>query len=404
MGTKIEYRKARALLLDAVTPVERETVPLEEAGGRVLAQALTAREPVPPFDRSPYDGYAVRAADTQPAAVDRPVVLTVAEEIPAGTVARRPLEAGCAAKILTGAPIPLGADAVIPFERTSFTAESVTLTAPVTPGSNIIRAGEDVRPGQLLAPAGTVIDGGLAGVLAAQGVGAPQVFRRPRVGILSTGSEVAEISGPLAPGLIRDSNRYALAAAVTRLGCQPVVLGRVRDDVAEIGRAMEAGLDRCDVLLLTGGVSVGDYDLTPRAMELVGARVLVRGVALKPGMACAYAIRGEQLLCGLSGNPASALTNFWAVAAPVLRRLSGLREVIPPAFPVELARDYPKASPCLRMLRGRLDLSTGRARLRLETNQGNGVLSSAVGCDVMAEIPAGSGPLAAGTVLQAFPI
>jgi molybdopterin molybdotransferase len=397
-----DFAAARGLLLDRTRPVETETLPLADCAGRVLAQELTAAENVPPFDRSPYDGYAFRSADSTGASKENPVTLRILEEVPAGAVPTQPCTPGTAVKILTGAPIPQGADAVTPYERTQFTDTQVTLFAAAKAGENIVYAGEDVGRGDVLARAGTVIDSGLAGTLAGQGVAAPRVYRAPKVGILSTGNEVTEVGQPLGAGRIYNSNRYTLTAAVAALGCQPVFLGLAGDRVEDICALIRQGLDTCDAVLSTGGVSVGDYDLTPDAMEQAGVELLFRGVQLKPGMACAYGEKAGKLVCGLSGNPASALTNFYAVAAPALKKLTGAGDYLPRQITVTLAQDFPKKSPCTRLLRGALDLSDGTARMTLPRDQGNVVLSSVIGCDVMAIVPGGSGPLKAGTRLQGF--
>lgn len=397
-----DYERAQALLLSTVEPVGTECVPLSRCGGRVLAQALIARENVPAFDRSPYDGYALRAADTACASEERPVTLRILEEIPAGAIPTQAVAPGTATKILTGAPIPEGADAVVMYEKTAFTADEVTLFAPLTSGDNIVRTGEDIRCGAVLTRQGTVIDGGLAGTLAAQGIAAPEVYRRPRVAVLSTGSELVEAETAPGSGKIRNTNRYMLEAVLSRLGCEPVYLGIVGDCVSDIAAALERGLASCDAVITTGGVSVGDYDLTPAAMTAVGAELLLRGVDMKPGMACAYAVREGKLLCGLSGNPASALTNLYAVALPALKKLTGRSTYLPCEVPVRLAADFTKKSRQTRFLRGRLCLSSGTVCMELPEEQGNVVLSSAIGCDVMAVLPAGSGSISAGTVLKGF--
>lgn len=330
------------------------------------------------------------------------MTLRVTEEIPAGAVPTMPVTAGTCAKILTGAPIPAGADTVLNFELTRFSDTRVTFFAPVERGRNIVRVGEDVRAGTVLLRPGQVIDAGAAGTLAAQGVTNVPVYRVPRVAVLSTGSELTEADAIPAPGKIRNSNAYTLSAALRRIGVEPVYLGIAPDSAAGIAALLEQGLSSCDAVITTGGVSVGDYDLTPDAMERVGAEMLFRGVDLKPGMACAYAVRDGKLLCGLSGNPASSLINFYMVALPALRALAGCAEPVPSEITLTLADEYPKPSRGTRILRGGLDLSDGTARLRLRGEQGNAVLSSAVGCDALAVVPAGSGPLAAGTKLKGF--
>ena len=299
-------------------------------------------------------------------------------------------------------PIPTGADTVINYEMTAFTDKKVTFTAPAAPGSNIVRAGEDVRKGEVLLRRGQVIDAGAAGTLAAQGVANPRVYRVPRVAVLSTGSELVEAEADPGPGQIRNSNALTLSAALKRMGCEPVYLGIAPDSAEGIAALLERGLSGCDAVVSTGGVSVGDYDLTPDAMERIGAEILFRGVDLKPGMACAYAVKDGKLLCGLSGNPASSLTNFYMLALPALRALCGLAEPVPPEITLTLADAFPKGSYGTRILRGTLDMRDGTARLRLPKSQGNAVISSAVGCDALAVVPAGSGPLEAGTKLKGF--
>lgn len=402
MYRKINYEEARDLLLEKTVPVDTELAALEDSFGRILARPLIAGEDVPAFDRSPYDGYALRAEDTVHASAEHPVTLYITQEVPAGSVPEKPVLPGTAAKILTGAPIPQGADAVIMFEKTEFTDRTVTVFSPVKSGSNIVRTGEDEKKGTLLAAPGSVIDPGLAGTLAAQGIRQPEVYRKPTVALISTGSELVEPGEAVPNGKIRNTNRYTLAAALQKEGCVPLYLGTAGDDVARIADFIREGLDRTDLVLLTGGVSVGDYDLTAAAMEAVGAELLINGVALKPGMACVYGIKEGKLICGLSGNPASSLTNFYAVLRPVLRKLTGRQEIIPEMLELCLAADFRKSSKFPRLLRGKLVTLQGKQYIQLLGGQGNAVLSSTIGCDVMAVIPAGSGPVPANTPLKGF--
>ncbi len=398
----MDYISARARLLQMVMPVTAEAAALEESTGRILAQEMTAKENVPAFDRSPYDGYAVYAADSQTASEVSPVTLQILEEVAAGEVPTKVVTSGTATKILTGAPLPEGADAIVMYEKTLFTNQTVTLKEPVKSGADIVLAGEDVPAGQLLAEKGTVIDAGIAGVLASQGVTRLMVYRRPRIGIISTGNEIVEPDEMVPAGRIRNANRYLLSAALRKHGFEAEYLGLAGDCENVIAGLLARGIARCDAVLVTGGVSVGDYDFTQTAMEMLEAEILVDGVAMKPGMACVYGISCQTLICGLSGNPASAMTNFYAVALPALRKLAGRKEYLLPDIKVTLAESFEKKSRAARFLRGRLDLSDGVVRMHLPAKQGNAVISSSIGNDVMAIVPAGSGPLTAGTILDGF--
>lgn len=402
MLLKPDFYTARNLLMEHTAPVEKERIPLETCVGRILAETLLAGQDVPPFDRSAYDGYALRAEDVASAGEQTPVVLQVVEEIPAGSAPTKAIAAGMAAKILTGAPIPQGADAVVAYERTKFTEDTVAIFAPLRKGDSIVTAGEDVKAGTMLAPAGERIGVGLAGTLAAQGTAAPLVYKRPAVGVISTGSELVEVGESVSLGKIHNSNRYTISAALEKIGCEARFLGMVGDGAEEICRLIQTGLAECDAVILTGGVSVGDYDLTPAAMEMAGVELLLRGVQLKPGMACCCGVKDGKMVYGLSGNPASSLTAYYAIVQPALKKLAGYRETVPQEFFVELAQEYKKKSPAGRLLCGKLDISDGTAKMQLQSHQGNAVISSFIGCDMMAVVPKGSGPLPAGARLKAF--
>ena len=396
------WEQARDLLLQSAKPVETESVPLSACTGRVLGFDLTAFSDVPPFDRSPYDGYALRAADTAAASADSPVTLLITETIAAGATPAKPVLPGQAAHIMTGAPIPSGADCVVMFEKTTFTDRTVTLTNPQKAGSNIIRQGEDVLKGSLLAPRGSVIDAGLAGTLASQGKDRVTVYRRPRIALISTGSEVAEPGQPLQEGQIYNANRASFTALLENEGCEVRYLGLAGDEAAAIAALIQTGLRDCDAVILTGGVSVGDWDVTPEAMTLSGAQILLRGVRMKPGMACAYGIADGKMVLGLSGNPASSVTNFCVCVLPAIRALGGRCDPLPQPIQAILIRDFPKKSPQERFLRGRLVLKEGTVAFDASKDQGNVVLSSTIGCNAFLRIPAGSPPAMAGTQLEGF--
>lgn len=397
MEQPMEWRQARDLLLEGIAPVEPEYLSLDRATGRILAQTQRARWAMPPFDRSPYDGYAFRSEDTKEKI---PVTLQVLEEIPAGAVPTRSVVPGTAAKVLTGAPIPPGADAVTKFEETRFTAGTVTLLRPYRPGENIIRRGEDLRAGDQLASPGQRLDPGLSGALWAQGFREVPVYRRPRVGLITTGSELQETGIPGRDGRIPNSNRPAFAAALELAGVEPVYFGAPGDECDAIAEALSDGWRETDLVIVTGGVSVGDYDLTPAALEQAGGQISVRNLKMKPGGKCCFGWKGKKLACCLSGNPASALTCFYAVVLPLLRKLSGERTWRLPEWGVPLGADYPKASPQPRLLRGSLRAEQGRLVFVPASGQSNGALHTLAGANALGEIPAGSPPLKAGTPIQ----
>ena len=336
------------------------------------------------------------------ASKENPVTLKILEEIPAGEISHYGVTEGCAVKILTGAPIPEGADTVTPYEITEFTDETVTILKEYISGSNIVRAGEDIKKGDILAESGTMIDAGLAGTLAGQNMEYPTVYAIPKIGIISTGSELLSIGSEPEIGKIYNSNQYTLSVAVQQLGCEAVVLGVVKDSAKQICQLIQKGLFTCDMVLLTGGVSVGDYDLTPEAMEMAGVQILQRGVDLKPGMACAFGVKDGKLVCGLSGNPASAITNFHAIVSPLIRKLSGCKEFIPTEIEVKLLDSFKKKSHGTRLLRGKMEVVHGKVGVHISKEQGNVVLSSTIGNNIMVIVPSGSGPLDEGTKLKGF--
>jgi molybdopterin molybdotransferase len=371
-------------MLPFAAPVGTEVVPLESALGRVCAADQVARENYPAYDRSPFDGYAVIAEDTVGASRARPVTLKVIEEVPAGTVPTVTVTPGHAVKLMTGAPIPIGANAVTKFETTEFTSDRVTLFEEFGDNRNVIPAGEDVRIGAILAPRGSALTAPMLGTLAAQGIVSVEVYHHPRVGIISTGSEVTPIDSPAILGKLRDSNRYTLHGYLTQMGCEPVVLGLCGDDTDAVAALVLKGVDAgLAAIVSTGGASVGDYDFTAAAFERVNAELLAIAGAFRPGGALVFARCKNALLFGLSGNPASAVTTLLAVCAPAIRKLRGLEELAHRIVSVKLA-EAQRTRGVTRLVRGTLDPSTG---VFTPHAQGNGMLTSWVGCDVIAVLP-----------------
>ena len=384
------------VILRRIEPLAHERINLSESSGRVLAEDITARYSVPPFDRSPYDGYAFRAEDS----AHIPATLKVIDEVRAGGVSRIPVRSGEAVKVLTGAIIPEGADAVVKYEDTDFTDTEVTLHKSFRNGENIIKAGEDVMAGDVIAHRGDIIDAGKAGLLASQNISLPAVYKSPVIGIISTGNELQDLDTELQQGKIYNTSRYTFETALRLEGFTPKFAGTSCDTEHDIAAMISHALDTSDALIITGGVSAGDYDRTPEALNILGAEILLRDVDIKPGGKCVYSLVGGKMVCCLSGNPASALTNYYLIARHALRKLSGRNDYMPQEIDVILANPFNKPSPKTRIIRGTLTISDGQAVMHVPSEQGNGVLRSMSGCNVMAVVPAGSGKLPQGTRLK----
>jgi molybdenum cofactor synthesis domain-containing protein len=319
----IELAEARARVMRSIAPLAPVEVAASDALGLVLAVDLVAGEAVPPFANTAMDGYAVRAADT----VGAPVTLRVVGELPAGRAPTVAVGEGQAIRIMTGAPVPPGADAIVMVERTERLGDDVVrIDVTATKGDHVRPAGGDIEAGQLVFTAGTILRPAHLGVLASLDVAEVSVFRRPRVGVLSTGDELVA-RGPLAPGQIRDSNRPMLLGLVAAAGCDGVDLGQARDDEALITERIEHGLDACDVLLTSGAVSVGDYDFVKLAIERLaaarGGEYVWSQVAIKPAKPLAFGVIGGVPVFGLPGNPVSSSVSFEVFARPALRVLAG---------------------------------------------------------------------------------
>lgn len=297
-------------------------VPITAAREMVLAETVTASEAIPPFANTAMDGYAVRAVDTKGATKTSPKVLAVSATVPAGGVAPRALESGEAMRIMTGAPMPEGADAVVMVELTRPAGFDVMILAEVPPGNHVRPAGDDIRPGTEVFHPGTVLTPGHLGVLASIGRETVKVYRRPRVGVMSTGDELVEGPQPLQPGQIRDSNRLTLLSLVAEAGCHPVDLGLIRDDERAIRTALDRAVEQTDAVITSGGVSMGDYDLIKAILSDLGDFNWMQ-VAIKPAKPLAFGVMAGTPVFGLPGNPVSSMVSFELFARPALRRMMG---------------------------------------------------------------------------------
>ena len=330
----IPLQDAQAEVFAACGPKPPRLIEIDAALGLVLAEPVAAAENVPPFDNTAMDGYAVRAADTTDAGTDSPVRLTVIGTLAAGRAPDTPVGPGEALRIMTGAPFPEGADAVAIVENTRTDGEYVWVSVPARADEHVRRAGEDLAAGQEVFPAGTVLGPGHLGVLCSVGLEKVPAVPAPVVGVLSTGDELVEGGGALLPGQIRDSNRSTLMALLRRDGFGVVDLGIARDVDTDIEGRLADGAARCDAVLTSGGVSMGDFDLVKVVLDRIGKMHWMQ-VAIRPAKPFAFGLVGETPVFGLPGNPVSSMVSYEVLARPGLRRMAGhldgdlLREPVP---------------------------------------------------------------------------
>ena len=399
----VDHREAIRLLTDRADRIGTQKLDIQNAFGRILGEDVTACENVPSFDRSPYDGYAFMASDTEGVSPDHPVTLAVIENIKAGQMPQHKITRGTAIRLMTGAPIPEGADAVCKYEDTEYTDEAVTIKRSYSSGDNIITAGEDIKKGTQVARKGYPVDAGISGTLASLGILSVSVYKRPVAGLITTGDEVTEPEDELLPGKVRNSNRYIISAALKNIGIDTVFLGHANDTTKDIAELITQGEASCDIIISTGGVSVGDYDLVPDAMEECGFKILVRGVIMKPGMACAYGIKNNKLMLALSGNPASSLTNLQCICYPALKKMAGYASYDHEILRFKLGTDILKAGgKGVRFVRGRSVIREGQLYLDTPSAQGNVVISSAVLCNAYGILSGQKSPVTSGTYIDGF--
>jgi len=316
----IPLEEARRYVLERVRPLDAHRVPLADAAGRVLAEPVVAAEQVPPFANTAMDGFAVQAADT----TEAPVVLSVVGTIAAGDSFSGSVGPGQAARIMTGAPLPDGSDAVVMVERTVFddAALTVEVGVAVEPGNHVRAAGEDIQIGDVVAEAGVTLTPGHLGVLASVGIHEVSVVRRPRVGVVSTGDELVDDRRPLNPGEIRDANRHTLLALVAASGWEAVDLGIVADDPDQLRAVFGDAAERCDAILSSGGVSMGAFDYVKVILDELGEMRWMQ-IAIKPAKPFAFGCIGDTPVFGLPGNPVSSMVSFEVLARTALERMAG---------------------------------------------------------------------------------
>ncbi|HXV56960.1 MAG TPA: gephyrin-like molybdotransferase Glp [Gaiellaceae bacterium] len=325
MAELISIAEAQRLVLERARPLEAERVPIERAAGRVLAEPAPAAVDLPPFPSSAMDGFALRSAD----AASPPATLPVVGRIPAGAPAGRALGPGEAMAIATGGAVPEGADAVVPLELVEERDGSLIVPDVVASGAHVRERGGDVRAGETVLEPGAVLGPSQVGALAAAGVAEVRCRKRPRVGILVTGSELRPPGEPLEPGQIYESNGLLLATALQLAGAVPAQLGVVSDDEEEHRRTLERALLGFDLVVTTGGASVGPHDLVRKVQAGLRVEEIFWGVAMKPGKPVAFGVRREHLVFNLPGNPVSVLATFELLVRPAINALLGLPDPLP---------------------------------------------------------------------------
>lgn len=402
MLQSISMENALKIIQEYAATVGSEEVAVADSFERILAEDVLAAFPLPPFRRSPLDGYALRAEDIAQASNDHPVTLRVVEAVYAGCVPSRPLQAGEVMAITTGAPLPEGSDCVIKFEDTEREGDSLTIRSTLRTGQNVVPEGEDVVRGEKVLEKGANITPAVVGVLVSLGMEKIRVFKRPRVGIISIGDELLTAGQPLQPGKIYNSNLYALAIQIREAGGMAFPQETVPDNTEIIARSIDRALDQYDVVITTGGASVGSKDLVREAIGMSGTNILFWKIGMKPGTPAVCGERDGKLVIGLSGNPSAAMITFLMLARPIIRSMAGKQCGELPLVSAVMAEPFKKKSMQRRLLRAVVNWDDGSYRAVPAGIQSPGALKSMMTCNALIDIPAGHDPLHVGEQVKAF--
>ena len=351
-------------IMQNISMTKSEKVPLMEANGRYLAEDIIANQDVPAFNRSLYDGYAVKAEQTKGASTELTIKLVVVGHIGAGEVYREKLKPNEAIRIMTGAEMPADCDAVVMLEHVKECSSDgnimIELTHSVEKNERVFIKGAEIQEGALLVKKGDRITPGVVGLLATFGYHEVHVAIQPKVGVLATGSELLEVDQPLVPGKIRNSNSYMLMAQIEKVGAEAIYLGKIPDDLEQSIKVIESALKKVDVLITTGGVSVGDFDLLPEIYERLGASVLFNKIAMRPGSVTTVAKLENQYLFGLSGNPSASFIGCELFVRPVLKTMMGNEESYLRKQTAILQEDYPNANAFTQLIRAKVEVIDGK--------------------------------------------
>jgi molybdopterin molybdotransferase len=401
----IEFQKARQLILDHCPQMPIEKRSIEECLGYTLANEIKALDPSPLFDNSAMDGYAVLVGDVNEASPENPVSLVIQRTVQAGQPASISLEQGKAVKIFTGAPLPVNAEAVIMRENVEELQDKITVTQQVHVGENIRKKGEEYDGGEVIFSAGKLITPPVAGMLATLGYTEVMVFSKPKVGVLITGNELLPPGKPLLPGQIRDSNSYTMSAVLQAIGIRPVEIRRVSDDEVKLSKAFFDMLQKSDVVISVGGVSMGDYDLVKAVVEKMGASTIFWKVAMKPGKPNYFATIGNKLIFGLPGNPVSAALSFHLLVKPAMNTMSGISSASYMVLKARLLSGVEKKTGRLEFLRGNYHTdSHGELVVKPEKSQGSHMLTGLANANCLIYFPRAMSVLEEGQTVEIEPL
>ena len=395
---RISLEQALDILKDYITPGKTERKSLEECLGLVLAEDVMAQLDMPPFSRSAQDGYAFRSKDSEGASKEQPVRLKVTGKIYAGDFPKKEVNPGEAIRIMTGAMIPAGADCVLRQEDTDEGEEIVQIYKETEAGCSICFKGEEYKKGHILLRAGTKIDAAALAVVSGNGIMELPVYARVKAAVVSSGSEVVEPGTPLTPGKIYNTNTIYMKARLKQLGANVVMTRTVGDELGIMREALNEAASQSELVVTTGGVSVGQKDLTEEALLSIGAKILFHGIAVKPGMPTLAAEKNGVLFLGLSGNPFSTAIPFEMFVREILAVKMGDPDLKLRKETLTAVTGFSKDSRKRRFLRGKAD---GK-EVWLPDQQANGQMRSMVGCNCLIDIPAGSGPVKAGDRVEVF--
>jgi molybdopterin molybdotransferase len=392
----ISADEALRIVIDNVQVLGIERVFIREALGRVLGEPVYAPRDIPGFDNSAMDGFAVRAGDLAQASREQPVRLKIVETIAAGSVPKAKLGSGLAARIMTGAPIPQGADAVVPVEQTRSSGEVVEVMVSVSSGWCVRRRGEDLREGQLILPAHREVRAADVGLFASLNRSMVDVYRRPRVALVCTGDELVDIDQQPSGAQVVNSNAYGLAAAISEAGGEATLLRVARDRPHEISERFREAMC-CDAILSTGGVSVGQFDHVKQVLRELGLRELFHGVAQRPGKPLMFGLLDQRPVFGLPGNPVSALVCFELYGRPALRKMEGREDLSLPRVVARCAQDIKTAANLTEFIRVKIERHDDELYATPSGEQGSAILSALSRADGLMIGPANKSILPAGT-------